>query len=139
LQEQNKKLSQTELAYFAGYFDGEGCVSFNAKKYMLQVRIGSADREVLAKFHSAFGGNFAASSRQIGKRFMFSWGLYNNKAQEFLIQVLPFLAAKRSVALLGLQITFGAKFVRLSAEEKLLRQNVEQELHAINQRTDAWI
>jgi hypothetical protein len=122
------------LCYLAGYFDGEGCVSFpNAKS--IRVSINSADRESLALFHELYGGHFNTRDPQPGeRRQIFRWEASGLRAQKFLIDVLPYLKAKRDVALLGLVPTFGIKGQRVSEEEKLLRSKIQREIQIINQR-----
>lgn len=119
----------------AGYFDGEGCVSFpNARNIV--VSIGSADRESLALFHEYFGGHFKyyGKNTKNSRRGIFKWAVSGTGAQKFLVEVLPWLRAKQDVALLGLKPRFGKPGEKVSAEEKQLRLAVQEGLKAINQR-----
>jgi len=47
-----KKYSETELAWAAGFYDGEGCTFLRHKRYPA-ISIGQNDPEVLIKFHNA--------------------------------------------------------------------------------------
>jgi hypothetical protein len=42
-----------ELAWAAGFFDGEGCITLNTKGKKFQASIAQVDREVLDRFKSA--------------------------------------------------------------------------------------
>ncbi|CAE8662197.1 unnamed protein product [Polarella glacialis] len=51
-------LSQQELEYLSGFFDGDGCVSATGNRGSCALQVGQAfDRgEALVRFHAAFGG-----------------------------------------------------------------------------------
>ena len=50
---------QTELAWAAGLFDGEGCTSLYSKRRSIQVSISQKyDRFVLDRFKAAVGGGY---------------------------------------------------------------------------------
>jgi hypothetical protein len=119
------------LANLAGYFDGEGCISFSERSLIISVK--SADDENLRRFHKRFGGNIVIAKTK-GNRQLFRWGLTSSNAQAFLTAILPFLAAKRDVALFALAPTFGPSGIKLSTKEKQLRDLVAKEISAINQR-----
>lgn len=100
----------------------------------------TADAEVLREFAKTFGGSLKPiKSHGNNKRQLYEIGWYNKKAQDVLLALLPWLRAKRDVALLALQITFGSRGIHSTPEENLLRQRVSTEIRAINQRVDAWM
>lgn len=45
-----------ELAWAAGFFDGEGYTGYSARSYSLRMCVGQKDREVLDRFQAALGG-----------------------------------------------------------------------------------
>ena len=49
-------LSREDLAWAAGFFDGEGCFSFSEAGHYICVSIGQTDREPLDRFRIAVGG-----------------------------------------------------------------------------------
>lgn len=49
-------VNREELAWAAGFFDGEGCFSYTAKAGFATVTIGQVDRRVLDRFQEAIGG-----------------------------------------------------------------------------------
>lgn len=125
---------QSTLIYCAGYFDGEGCVSYSIQRSSLVVRIGSSDKEILEIFAAEFGGEVRPTFYKPAKRQMYVWGIYNGKAQAFLLQILPWLKGKKQVAELALQLFFGKKSRKLTDEEWDSRARIEADIRAINQR-----
>ena len=56
-------MRDTEIAWAAGFFDGEGHVKFRRKASAFQIQVGQKERETLERFQVAIGGfgriNFA--------------------------------------------------------------------------------
>jgi len=132
--------NQISLEYLAGYFDGEGCVSFYANSGhppYLRIGIGSADLEVLLKFTEYFGGDVRKEKTPKGnRRQIYYWGCLGTVAQDVLRQLLPFLIAKRPQAELALVPAFGPGKIgkRLTDSERATRVDIATRVKAINQR-----
>ena len=64
----SRKASQTDLKYFQGFFDGDGCVSMNRKtgQMILQISQNLDSAEVLLQFRNAFGGGISRERIQTG-------------------------------------------------------------------------
>lgn len=127
------------LEYLAGYFDGEGCVSFvkALKQYpSLRISIASADKEILELFSAQFGGAVHKEKSQGRKRQMYRWTKTGEDAQNILRQLAPFLIGKRPQAELALIPDFrkGKVGKRLTEEERQLRLQVMAQVQSINQR-----
>jgi LAGLIDADG endonuclease len=134
----------TSLEYLAGYFDGEGCVTFSKVGknkedqgwYSLRVAIDSADIEVLQLFVEALGGGLRKRAPRKGhKRQQYSWYVQGARAQEVLTKLLPYLVAKRPQAELALIPDLRPKAgQRMSKEQRQIRLEVLSGIRAINQR-----
>lgn len=122
------------LIYLAGYFDGEGCVSAH-KTRAITVIVQTGDLEVVKMFHYYFKGRLYNCKRTSQtKRAIQRWVVIGNEAQEFLIYVLPWLRAKRDVALWALNPTYQKSNAPLSEDEKRLRESTTAQISAINHR-----
>ena len=122
------------LIYLAGYFDGEGCVSAH-KTRAITVVVQTGDPEVIEMFHYYFGGHVYNTKRtSYTKRAIKRWVVVGNDAQQFLIYVLPWLRAKRDVALWALGPTYQKSNAPLSEDEKRLRTGATAQISAINSR-----
>lgn len=96
------KLDNDKLnAYFAGFFDGEGCIdvhrakklnSFNKIEHRLRVSIGQIEIKPLKKLKNLYGGNIY-KYKKINK-----WSLHSKEAINFLKNIKPYLLVKRSQA-----------------------------------------
>jgi hypothetical protein len=118
----------------AGYFDGEGCVSAHKIRAITAI-VQTGDPEVVKMFHYYFGGRVYDTKRTSQtKRAIKRWIVIGNEAQEFLIYVLPWLRAKRDVALWALGPTYQKSNIPLSEDEKQLRQTTTTQIKAINNR-----
>lgn len=100
-----------ELAYAAGYFDGEGSISILAvTKYeservyhRLQISVASTDEEPLRWLHARFGGWVGkAITPRGGQRPAQRWTATDRVAENFLRQIRPWLIIKAERADLGL-------------------------------------
>ncbi len=99
-----------ELAYAAGFFDGEGHIRIvqHSKKTrctMLQVSVTQATEKPLDQFVRAFGGTL--HRRMVGykgiKKVRYDWQSSNGVAERFLRAVLPFLRNKADEAAVALE------------------------------------
>jgi hypothetical protein len=80
--------------YFAGFFDGEGCISFDGRGY--RVSVGQNMLEPLLLFEQTFGGHVYAYKQ--GKSYL--WKLSSQpKVLQCLETLLPSLIVKRDKAL----------------------------------------
>lgn len=126
-----------ELAYAAGFFDGEGSVTIAARKpygrsvsphHNLLLQTANTDRPLLIWFQEKWGGSLIDQRNNHYNprcRPCWSWKINGWPAVRFLHQVLPFLRSKRVQADLALAFyyerTLGARH-RLSPEELALRE-----------------
>jgi hypothetical protein len=137
--------TETEIAYVAGLFDGEGCVSIyyqaepkNGKVYHnINVRLSNTHEGVLRWVQERFGG--ALYVNQPGGKgghrpgFVLQWA--NKAIPAFLEQMLPYLIIKREAAEIALAFRLlkknpGRNGLDPSVVEK--REELRQRLIAIN-------
>ena len=100
------KLSKTELAYMAGFFDGGGCVGIYKSKrcykgkqkesLVLQCYISQTNPSILERFRDAFGGSIRAETRHLKPnwRVSWTWHIASVKARSFLETIEPYLVLK---------------------------------------------
>ena len=82
----------TDLAYVAGFFDGEGCISIT-KNGAVDVRIINTAHNVLVKLQSVFGGSITERSQRVNKK-QYAYSFYGENAVKFLELVKPYLIEK---------------------------------------------
>ena len=102
-------MNETDKAYIAGFFDGEGCVQLgkNSKSsrsktviggvYLL-VQIVNNDKIVLDHICSLIGGNVLAKKSRVGHAQGYCLYICGKKAATFLNAILPYLKTKRPQA-----------------------------------------
>ena len=87
-------------AYFAGLFDGEGCVAMYLGKRgnsRYVVTVSNTDRRPLEKAISIWGGSLTcqkAATRKYAKADVLRWHLYGRNAVQFLQDILPYTIIK---------------------------------------------
>lgn len=97
------KPTKKELAYFAGYLDGEGC--FRVSRNTLCVSINNTYPAVLFKFQKHFGGNVRLSAPSNNRfRTIWNYTVYGIKAKKLLEALLPYLEEKYLQATLLLEL-----------------------------------
>jgi LAGLIDADG-like domain len=91
-------------AYFAGFFDGEGCISGD-KKHSLRLALVNTDKRILEYFKSRYGGNIRQFVRHDGWSACWIWELGDmRQIESILLQLLPYLIVKREQAKVALNI-----------------------------------
>ncbi len=98
----NKNLTEKDLSYIGGIFDGEGCISITKVAcsevrrgfyFKLIVNIGNTNEWLLNWFKLNFGGNILLNKRNKGQPF-WCWSLSAQQALSFLYIVKPYLRIK---------------------------------------------
>jgi hypothetical protein len=95
-----RQFKNEELAYFAGLFDGEGCVGFARVRssYFVRVLVVNTNREVLEYLQECFGGDIKAHRRKSGWKQSWQWRLSWSAAINFLELIEPWLRIKENQA-----------------------------------------
>jgi hypothetical protein len=94
-------LKPTDLAYLAGFFDGEGSIGITGGS--LSVRVVNTYRPILERFQALFGGTIRMHRKGDDKaRLTWCWVCYGETAASALKALLPLLVEKGSQAYLGL-------------------------------------
>lgn len=120
----------TELAYLAGFFDGEGYVGISTdypkwakgNSYLrLRVNITQKDKKILEMIKDIYGGTLHK-----GKDGVHKWYVDGQKAISFLKDVLPFLILKKE------QTKLAIEFVSLNVgKNKSVEQRTRQQEIAV--------
>jgi len=106
-------VSETDKAYAAGLFDGEGTVGISyrmqaakSKKetYSVKVSIAMIDQDSILWIVSRFGGHYDTTNRTKGGNVIHRWTLHCRKAADFLEIVCPYLKLKRARAEAAIQL-----------------------------------
>jgi hypothetical protein len=105
------KLTETEKAYIAGFFDGEGCVSISKYKreganrtpsYTLQVVIAQKGIAILNGLY-AITGIGVIHERYKYHPGTYEWRLNPKDAVDFLTEILPYLRGKYQEAMIAIE------------------------------------
>jgi len=102
------------LAYLAGIFDGEGCItSYGTPRKdhttysapSVSVQVSNNDLEVLVFSQRRLGGKiYSKGVRKPGYKPQWSWFLRGKEAENCLLELLPYLRIKQSQARIGLRM-----------------------------------
>jgi hypothetical protein len=110
------------LAYAAGLFDGEGCISMDrARAQTLHVSVEMTDAPTIQWLQTNFGGTISIGTPKAAHhRLLYKWQLINTAAVEFLVAIRPHLITKNLQAWLA-SAWPPADGYRLSVENRALR------------------
>ena len=129
-------VSEIECAWAAGFFDGEGSVSFAkvaGKHRYLLVSVSCNARSGLERLHRWWGGRlYFENSRRCNR-----WILRSRQAEAFLRDIRPHISLKGEVIDVAMeyQKTVGYRGCRvISEEDRATRIRLHAELLAINAR-----
>ncbi len=130
-------LSETEKAYFAGFFDGDGCVLIhcltpeNPRSFVIRVQIAQNDHSILYELKDIFGGGVHGHTRKAKQ-----WTLSGLAAADFLEQIAPYLRLKRKEAEFSVSFERGRPRLRghgVPEEEYQRRLRARAELQEMKQ------
>jgi hypothetical protein len=123
--------NEVTLAYLAGVFDGEGCVSVSIQKKntcLLSVTVVMTDREAVDLFYEVFGGSFYIKNddtKKLKSKTVYSWRICNAESANALEVFSKYCRVKKEVAKKGLELACrfspGAAGPASSLEEKQSR------------------
>lgn len=104
-------MNEIDLAYMAGFFDGEGCITINKMKpkgngnrnyvYRIYCLMVSNDKAILTWMQQIVGGSIS-TTQKVGYRPNWRWCITDNKALAFLKQICPYLQIKKQEAELAI-------------------------------------
>jgi hypothetical protein len=116
IQKEIKMSRAHDLAWCAGFFDGEGFVCIQRRKMRrgdkeyeslyLRIGINHVNPEPLYEMQRIFGGNIRVQNPEkvIGNRKQrHSWSLSCQAAKDALVQMMPYFRNKQLVAELGIE------------------------------------
>ena len=129
-------LTEVELAYAAGFFDGEGCVGiYDPGDGSLRLDVSIAHRApcgFLHRLHGEFGGYLGPTG---GGRYL-QWRIHTRRALRFLQAIRPFMRLASKVEQVDIAIGFQLRKVvgvGLSKEERAFQEWAAQELKRIKE------
>ncbi len=126
----------SDLAYCAGLFDGEGCITLTKggdSNYRLRLKITSTDYSVLTWLQEHFGGSIILSRKETDNNKE-SWDWYCKTEDQvvFLFSILPYTIIKRAQIIEALNYHFekqnGGK---LTEDELTLREKYYKKLKSM--------
>lgn len=148
------RISKTDLAWAAGFLDGEGCFHIRRPKpskwrgsdkvqkwgYNVLVAASSCDYEPIKKLERMFGGaTIYYTSKKQHQRPVYHWKMFANDSRKAIPLLLPYLVLKRKRAMLVAQLLarMGVKRNRpggLSQNEHAIRNRIVERLKVMNRR-----
>ena len=90
------QVSEIEIAFIAGFFDGEGCISIG-KNGSVDIGIVNTSKINLEYIYKIFGGSLNKRSQKINKT-QYIYRLYGENAINFLTVMEPYLLDKKEQA-----------------------------------------
>lgn len=140
-------MEPTELAYAAGYIDGEGCLTLlaqeqNSRTRRLSLRpiliVSGTDERALLHLQQLFGGRRHTQFRAAPQRPCHFWSLVGDELGTCLLAIRPYLWVKGEQAgllLRMLELRRGRTGPRTPDEEQqALRLQIYEQIRRLNQR-----
>ena len=139
-------LSAEDLAYIAGFFDGEGSVTIHengrpsprgiSPNHTLQASIGNTDPIVLRWIHENFGGSLTyRKTKRENSRNIAQWAIRARSALPFLEAIRPYIRMK------GQQIDVAIEYQKtktmrgpkkVTAQDIVWREEQRQKIRGLN-------
>lgn len=104
-----KQPTKEQIVYFAGFFDGEGCIQIEKSitkgtntHYALRVSIEHTFIPVLELLRDAYGGGIVVAKKNMPHyKQKYVWKLNGRDAHRFILDITPYLWEKKPQALLA--------------------------------------
>lgn len=132
------QLTDLELAYMAGFVDGEGCVSVatRLKIYMTPtVQVSNTNQAVLQWFLAAFGGEIdVRRDHRPTRKQCNTWRVAGDKARRVLRALLPFLRVKKRQAELALSYSPKGRGYKRTPQDVEQVKTIILQIRALNKR-----
>jgi len=104
--------TEQEIAYLAGLFDGEGCITVGREvrrgkeRAKSRVNVGMTTPEPLFLYKRIFGGAISVSQRKDKRhpKTFYNWHLQGRKVELFLRVIEPYVVVKKDKLLLSLSL-----------------------------------
>jgi hypothetical protein len=135
---------QRKLAYFAGLFDGEGCINVSEVKpkpgrrsptFQILAQVSMTDRRSLNLLLKSFGGTLQFVNK-VGARPIWVWRVYHKTAKQFLEALVPYLIVEKLQAELLIELENGVYGrgiqMRLNDAEVERRRKIKDKICALN-------
>lgn len=134
---------QTQYAWAAGFFDGEGCVSLHRQGRWTCVRIILVQKDIrpMERFMATFGcaETLSVVTRRNRTNHYYRLVISGRKAADVLTKMLPYLTLKRDVAEVALdlqarvdRIGLANRWAPLSNDEVAYRQSLVEKAKWLN-------
>ena len=132
------------LAYFAGLFDGEGCIYISKISDMrykanfslsLRACVWNADLNVLQEAVRLFGGSVSSHKpRGLSRNTCYCWTLYGLRAQHFLSIILPYTQISRTKIETALRYPIRRGGTGLAENEITQQATIRETISSLNQK-----
>jgi len=126
-----------DLAYVAGFIDGEGCFDFvkSRKSITPRIVVVNTNKEIIEEFKSNFGGDITVREHKDHPnwKITYVWRLQHSAAIELTRKLLPYLKVKAPQA--RLIIEFGE--TRPGSGKRLEPEKINsfiQRMHLLNKK-----
>lgn len=134
------KLTNLDLAWIAGFFDGEGTVTIcrpgnrmrgGRKSYSMSASVVQANYEILAMLKESFGGYLF----EVKGRYLWRWSVHSFYAVNFLKTVVPFLRLKKTQAELAILFQMDKRRMgrrKLPPERIAFEEDIRRQISGLN-------
>lgn len=141
-------MRKTDLAWAAGFFDGEGCVSASvrgSKQYMnLCTHVSNTNKPAILHFHTIAGcgtvrRHVGATHYSLRRRMIWEWYGYLGPVKPFLTELLPYLLIKKQEVKLFLKLADGRRWSgngrrAYTTQQKQQRLGIVQKIKRLKKR-----
>jgi len=136
-------MEDIELAYLAGFIDGEGHIAIGVnrskngkRRWYLRFACHQVNPEPLFLLRDCFGGSIQRTERTGNQRTIFEWVASSRDAEAAIRAMTPFLRVKREEAKLALEfqsmlMSMSGRRPELTPEQEAAREDVYLRMRAL--------
>ena len=143
-------ISELELAWLAGFLDGEGHIGIRKRsllsgspRYSIILDVSHTKREAIEFLQNSMGGSTQKRQGKKEWKTTYKWRVRGKKAQQILEKLSPFLKLKQEQAKLALELADGFKpfqhYHTVPRAELNRREQIYQRLRILNKTGQAGL
>lgn len=147
-------ISETELAWVAGFSDGEAYIGVEKRKprgqhkspeYLPTIEIANTNQGVVKFLRDLFGGRVQPDlKRKPSEKQAYKWAIHSKQAVHVLKELCPYLRLKQKQVELVLELAEGighfyGNHQRLPDAEIMRREEIYQKVKVLNSRGSAGL
>lgn len=109
---------ETDIAWAAGLFEGEGCISKGAQPHHIKLILRMTDKDVVERFRDLMGGTIYERDLPPPRKRIWSWYANGSEAATVLTRLMPHFGNRRRIRAMQMLAAFDGHVASVTVERE---------------------